>query len=116
VNQIIEGALYNTDGSYKNRFHPFTLDRTTNLFLTLTNLKRDLDLYVTSLDSDGKPPTSSDGKKIFNIASSTNDKTEDESIFLQLKPGSYRAEIKENLGANHWAEKALQRTTASHSS
>ena len=100
MNQIIKGSLYNADGSYKNQFHTFTLDRTTNLFLTLTNLKRDLDLYVTSLDSDGKPPTSSDGKKIFNIASSTNDKTEDESIFLQLKPGSYRAEFRENLLAN----------------
>ena len=103
MNQIIEGSLFNADWSYKNQFHTFTLDKTTNLFLTLTNLKRDLDLYVTSLDSDGNPPTSSDGKKIFNIASSTNDKSEDELIFLQLKKGTYRAEIKENHGANTWA-------------
>ena len=105
MNQIIEGTLYNADGSFKNQLHTFTLDKTTNLFLTLTNLKRDLDLYITTLNNQGNPPTTPSGNAV-NFASSTNDKTEDESIFVQLKPGSYRAEIKENLGANHWAEKS----------
>ena len=108
MNITVEGTLYSIIGnqiSYKDRYFDFNLEKTTNLFITLSNLKRDLDLYVTYLDSSGNPPTLPNGT-VLNYASSTNDRAEDESIFLQLKPGSYRAEIRENYGANYWAEKS----------
>ena len=104
MNHVIEGALNKAGDSYKSYIHPFTLEEQTNLFLTLHNLKRDLDLYVTAENpnTNGEPFKDSDDNLI-HFASSTNDRTENESIFLQLKPGKYFAEIKENNGANTWA-------------
>lgn len=91
-----EGTLENPQ---KPQFYNFKLDKSADIFFKLSGLKRDLDLYVTTADGSGVPPTWSDGS-IANIGASTNYGTSDESIFLRLNPGSYIAYIKENPKAN----------------
>lgn len=93
MNTIIQGNLGTKS------FYEFELDDTKDIFFKLSNLRKDLDLYVTTLTIDGVPPMWGDGK-IANIGASTKDGTSDESIFLRLRPGSYAAYVRENPGAN----------------
>ena len=78
--------------------YDFTLTAKKNIFFTLSELQRDLDLYVVSLDKNGDP-LAIDGI-LYNAGASSNPGVEDEGIFLQLKPGSWRVYVRENLGTN----------------
>lgn len=92
-NLVFDGRLL------EKSFFDFELDITTDIFFKLSNLKRDLDLYVTTTDKDGNPTTFGNGK-VANIGASTMDGIADETIFLRLAPGYYAAYIRENNGAN----------------
>ena len=81
------------------QIYKFQLDKSADIFFMLSGLKRDLDLYVTTIDDSGVLPKWSDGS-IANIGASTNEGTVDESIFFRLSPGHYAAYIRENMGAN----------------
>lgn len=77
----------------------FKLDKSTDITFTLSDLRRDLDLYVTTWDETEGSKDWGNGQSA-NIGSSTNYGTSDESIFLRLSPGLYFAYVKENAYAN----------------
>ena len=81
------------------QIYKFQLDKSADIFFKLSGLRRDLDLYVTTLNDSDDRPSFGDGS-IANIGASTNYGTSDESIFLRLSPGRYCAYIKENPNAN----------------
>lgn len=91
--------IYEGDLKTKKEFD-FQLDKSADIFFKLSGLRRDLDLYVTTLDASGNLP-SFDSKNIANIGASTNAGTSDESIFFRLSPGRYRAYVTENNLANY---------------
>jgi len=91
-------SIFESDLSSKS-FYEFQIDQTADIFFKLTGLRRDLDLYVTTINESGESPRWANGK-IANIGASTNDGTSDESIFLRLAPGRYAAYVRENQGAN----------------
>jgi len=91
-------GIYEGDLNSTNQY-TFQLDKSTDIFFKLSDLRRDLDLYVTTIDGSGDVPKWGDGS-IANIGASTNEGTSDESIFFRLSPGRYVAYILENEGAN----------------
>jgi subtilisin family serine protease len=95
---INAGLTINPDQSAADWNFDFDTKKTEDIFFTLSNLKRDLDLYITKKNSDGN--IIQVGNKIANIANSTNDGIRDENIFLRLSPGYYMAYVRENNGAN----------------
>ena len=95
---INAGLTINPDQSAADWNFDFDTKKTEDIFFTLSNLKRDLDLYITKKNSDGNIIYY--GNKIANIANSTNDGIRDENIFLRLSPGYYMAYLRENNGAN----------------
>ena len=94
----VAGQSYVDRDSGENGYD-FTVSAKENVFFTLSELDRDLDLYVIRLDDDGKPVIDDDGVWL-NAGVSSNPGLEDESIFLQLDPGQWRVYVWENLGAN----------------
>jgi len=84
--------IYEGDLSKQQVYKLPKLDKSTDIFFKLSGLRRDLDLYVTTLDDSGDA--------IANIGASTNEGTSDESIFFRLSPGNYAVYVKENKGAN----------------
>ena len=102
VNVIVNESLEFYPGFILPYNYDFALESTKDIFFSLRNLRRDLDLYITRLDQNGEPLRfcNDPERSIINLANSTNGGVEDESIFLRLKPGSYRAYVKENYGAN----------------
>jgi subtilisin family serine protease len=97
---VIHASLtINPDQSLNEYYLNLNLTSTQDVFFTLSDLKRDLDLYVTKILPDGSRPLFPNGK-VANIANSTNDGLDEESIFLRLKPGQYHAYVRENNGAN----------------
>ena len=70
-----------------------------NLFIELSNIKEDLDIYLSSA-KDASVIGDNEGVIVdFTYTSSTKFGTEDELLFAQLEPGTYFLDIRSNFGS-----------------
>ena len=70
-----------------------------NLFIELSNIKEDLDIYLSSA-KDASVIGDNEGVIVdFTYTSSTKFGTEDELLFAQLEPGTYYLDIRSNFGS-----------------
>ena len=78
-----------------------------NLFVELSELKQDLDIYLSSA-KDASVIGDNEGVIVnFTYTSSTNFGTTDELLFAQLDPGAYYLDIRSNSGAKSIQQSVL---------
>ena len=82
-------------------------EKSQNLFVELSDIKEDLDIYLSSA-KDASFIGDNEGVIVnFTYTSSTKFGTEDELLFAQLEPGTYYLDIRSNSGAKSIQQSVL---------